>query len=159
MPREEIENYGKNAYIDALDAVDNFIDEIVEMLGDKGEASDDLMNDYPGGDEYHHSNHTDKSYTLLESAQILDQLDDYTETDSGLWEGVSEPRRMLEIQAAYTYGRAVMSQWRDLIEDLNEEFADIGERRGPKEWRPGRKAVESIRKLVEDWIKQKRRSA
>lgn len=157
MP-EETYNYGRDAYSDALDTIDNFIDEIVEMLGDKGEASDDLMNDYPNGDSYHHEYHTDRSYTLIEAAHLLSQLRDNEETDSGLWEGARDPENAIEIKAAYTYGNEVMDRWNNLIEDLNKEFADIEVRRGPKEWRPGRKTIPSIKKFVEDWIKQKRKS-
>lgn len=123
MAREET-NYRKEAEEDAKDTVENFIDEIVEMLVDKGEASDDLLNDYPNGDSYHHEHHTDKDYDLRESADLLDQLSDYEEDDEGLWQGL-EPRRAIAAQAAYTYGNAVYSDWRDLIEKINDDAADV----------------------------------
>lgn len=63
------------------------IDTRVEQLVESGEASDDLLNDYPNGDSYHHESHVDRSYSVTEAAEILDAYSDYEETDSGLWEG------------------------------------------------------------------------
>lgn len=130
-----------DARIDACDMAENFLDEIVEQLVEKGEASNDINNDYPGGDEYHHSSHIDKSYTLLEAAQLLDDYSEHEESDSGLWEGL-EPRRAIEAQAAYTYGNAVASEWFDLIKEINEaveelsdELEEIDETRATKEKR------------------------
>lgn len=164
-------NYFKEAEGDALNTMENFIDEIIEQLGEKGKASDDLMNDYPNGDSYHHESHTDKSYTLLEAATLLDDLEEYEETDSGLWEGATGgPRQMVEIQAAYTYGNAVMSMWHNYMKELNEGFsADIElepgsgsfvpkrRRSGPKEWSPRNKNLEIVTKYVKDFIEEKRR--
>jgi len=112
--------YFDSARSDAKDTVLEFIDDILESLVDNGEASDDLYNDYSNGDSYHHESHVDRDYDLLESAQILDELRDYEETDSGLWEGL-EPRRAIAAQAAYTYGNAVYSMWSDLIKEINED--------------------------------------
>jgi hypothetical protein len=117
-------NYLNEAASDAADTVRNFEDEILDQLIDDGEASDDLLNDYGNGDAYHHESHVDKDYGLLEAATLLDQLDDYEETDSGLWEGL-EPRRAIAAMAAYTYGNAVYGEWRGLIEKINSEAADI----------------------------------
>lgn len=116
---EERTNYHEKAEDDAKDAVENFLEEIVEDLLDKGEAKDSLY-DYAGGDSYHHENHTDRSYSLLEAAELLDQLSEHEETDSGLWDGM-EPREAVKAQAAYTYGNAVMSDFRDLIVNINDE--------------------------------------
>jgi hypothetical protein len=117
-------NYSKDAEDDARDTVENFMDEIVEKLVDEGEASDDLHNDYSGGDSYHHETHIDRSYSLLEAAQLLDELSNHEETDSGLWEG-QEPRQAVETQAAFTYGNAVMSEWNDFIEKINDEVPQV----------------------------------
>lgn len=150
------ENYLEDAQSDALSTIENFLDETVEQLREKGEASDDLLNDYSDGDSYHHENHVDKSYTLLESAQILDQLHRYEETDSGLWEG-SEPRKAIEIQAAYTYGNAVYNLWRHLIGELNKEFSSFRPRQGPKEWSPKkRNGPGNIKEFVEYFIKERK---
>lgn len=58
---------------------------------------------------------------LLEAAQLLDELSEYTETDSGLWESL-EPRQAVVCQAHYTYGNAVEGQFRRLMKSL-EKFA------------------------------------
>lgn len=113
-------DYYTRAKNDAVEMVHNFLDNIVEMLLASGEASDDLYNDYPDGDAYHHETHIDKAYNLTQAAQVLDDLSDYEETDSGLWHGLAH-REAIGAQAAYTYGNAVYSLWRDLIEEINED--------------------------------------
>jgi len=117
-------SYRQDAASDAAETIRNFEDEILEQLLDKGEASDDLLNDYPNGDSWHHERHVDKDYNLQEAGELFNDLSDYEETDSGLWEGL-EPRRAIAVQAAYTYGNAVYSEWRDLIEKINDEAGDI----------------------------------
>ena len=99
-------NYRDAALSDAKDTVEYFADEIVDQLMD-GKASDDLLNDYSRGDEYHHESHVDQAYGLLEAAQLLDELYKHEETDSGLWDG-QEPREAIATQAAFTYGNAVL---------------------------------------------------
>ena len=120
----ETTNYLREAADDAADTVRNFADEILEQLLDDGEASDDLLNDYPNGDAWHHECHVDKEYSLIDAATLIDQLRDFEENDSGLWEGL-EPRRAIAAQAAYTYGNAVYSEWRELIEKINSEASGI----------------------------------
>lgn len=120
----ERENYRRNAEDDARETVEYFMDEIVERLIDKGEASNDLNNDYSGGDAYHHETHVDRDYSLLEAAQLLDDLPKHEETDSGLWEG-QEPREAVATQAAFTYGNAVMAEWNDFIEVINDEVPQV----------------------------------
>jgi hypothetical protein len=110
--------YRAEAQNDARATAENFFDEIVEQLLDKGEASDDLNNDYPNGDAYHHERHVDRSYSLQEAAALLDELDQYEETDSGRREGQG-PREAISTQAAFTYGAAVWSMWSDLITEIN----------------------------------------
>jgi hypothetical protein len=120
----QTENYRDLAESDAKSTVSNFRDEIVEMLLDDGKASDDLLNDYPGGDSYHHETHTDKWYNLQEAAAVLDQLDNFEETDSGLWQG-QDMKTALATCAAYTYANAVYSEWHDLIGTINDRAEDI----------------------------------
>lgn len=99
-----------------------YIDEIVEKLIEFGRASDDLYNDYDGGhNHYHHESHVDRSYTLLEAANLLDQLSRHWETDNGLWEG-QLPINAIAIQAAYTYGNAVYFLWTEIIGYINQEY-------------------------------------
>lgn len=116
-------NYTEDAQRDATNTAENFIDEILAQVMDEDkdkEISKDLFNDYDGGDAYHHESHVDKAYSLLESATLLDQLENHVETDYGLWSGL-EPRQAISAQAAYTYGNAVMYYWSELIEKINEE--------------------------------------
>ena len=72
----ETTNYLREAADDAADTVRNFADEILEQLLDDGEASDDLLNDYPNGDAWHHECHVDKDYSLIDAATLIDQLMD-----------------------------------------------------------------------------------
>jgi DNA-binding transcriptional MerR regulator len=123
MPEKKT-NYPLEAENDAKDMVVEFVDQIVEKLMEQGEASDDLNNDYSNGDSYHHETHVDKSYSLLEAAELLDQLSAHEETDSGLWEGQA-PRDAISTQAAYTYGSAVYSEWTDLISTINENAKEV----------------------------------
>lgn len=114
-------SYQNEAISDAKSTAEEFLDEILESFMDNsGEASDDLLNDYGNGDAYHHESHVDKSYSLLEAAELLNELSDHEETDSGLWEG-QKPQEAVCSQAAYTYGNAVMSYWKDLIDDINSD--------------------------------------
>lgn len=119
-----VRDYQADARSDAWDTVREYVDEMVEQFETEGEVSDDLLNDYNNGDGYHHEQHVDKDYDLLDAAELLDQLSEYEETDSGLWEGL-EPRKAIAVQAAFTYGAAVYDYWRILIEDLNDCLSDL----------------------------------
>jgi hypothetical protein len=112
--------YYQDAKEDARSTAENFLDEIIEQLLADGKASNDLNNDYHNGDAWHHEQHVDKSYTLTEAAELLDELSEYEETDWGLWQG-QEPREAISTQAAYTYGNAVYALWHDLIEEINSD--------------------------------------
>lgn len=112
-------NYLDDATQDAKEAALYFLDEIIENLTSKGSTESNLQN-YDSGDEYHHENHVDHDYKLTEASEILDQLSDYEETDSGLWQGL-EPRRAVAAQAAYTYGNTVLFLFREIIGDINDD--------------------------------------
>jgi gas vesicle protein len=116
-------DYWEDAQDNARETVEEFIDEIVEQLESNGEASNDLYNDYSGGDAWHHESHVDRWYNLQEAADLLSQLNQYKEDDSGLWEG-QEPERAIGTQAAFTYGNAVYDAWRDLIGTINDEYSN-----------------------------------
>lgn len=110
-----------SAMMAAQATAENYLDEIVGMLLDKGKASNDLLNDYPDGDAYHHDNHVDISYSLSEAADLLEELHAHEETDYGLWDG-QEPRVAVCSQAVYTYGNAVMHYFQNLIGHINDQF-------------------------------------
>jgi hypothetical protein len=113
-------NYRDYAEQDAKATVENFIDQIVEQLCDNGKASDDLLNDYPGGDTWHHENHIDHCYDFKEAAAIIDQLSEFEEADRGLWEG-QDMKEAVSTCAAFTYGNAVYHEWCELIKRINQE--------------------------------------
>lgn len=119
-------NYRAKAVEDAADTVREYKDEIVRQLVEDGKASNDLNNDYPSGDAYHHEAHVDRGYTLLEAAHVLDELSEFEADDSGLWEGQA-PREAVETMAAFTYGNAVYSLWNELIERINEIYQELQE--------------------------------
>jgi hypothetical protein len=115
-------DYYHDARCDAVEMAVYFADQVAEHLLRDGVASNDLFNDYNGGDSYHHENHVERGYELLDAAELLDQLGDWKEDDYGLWQGIKDPRDAVEVMAQYTYGNAVQALWRDIIEEINEEF-------------------------------------
>lgn len=119
-------NYRQEAREGAAEIVDNYLDEIVDEIVNDGEASKDIRNDYANGDSYFHETFVDKDYNLVEAAELLSDLSDYKETDRGLWEGL-EPERAIACQAAFTFGNAVESFFRDLVDEINTEVADTEE--------------------------------
>ena len=126
LPPEPPTNYRQEAEDDAANLVlEYFMDEIVDQLIDKGEASADINNDYDNGDGIFHEVITDRSYHMTEAAELLSQLYEYAEEDAGLWEGETDIDRIAEIQAAYTYGNAVYSEFIDIVEDINDNVIVI----------------------------------
>lgn len=120
LPPEPPTNYRQEAEDDAANLVlEYFMDEIVDQLIDKGEASADINNDYDNGDGIFHEVITDRSYHMTEAAELLSQLYEYAEEDAGLWEGETDIDRIAEIQAAYTYGNAVWDELETLIMNIN----------------------------------------
>jgi hypothetical protein len=117
-------SYSDDAMNDACDMAEHFLDQIVDQLVDDGEASEDFNNDYDDGDSYHHENHVDRLYDLLDAAELLDELSNYIETDNGLWQG-QEPEKAIGTQAAYTYGNAVGVTWCDLIGRINQAYQEF----------------------------------
>ena len=96
-----------------------FMDEIIEQLMENGEASDDYNNDYENGDSTFHELIVDRDYSSNDAIELLRNLSEFEEEDSGLWEGKSWDNA-LAIIAAYTYGNAVYDKWTELIEEINE---------------------------------------
>jgi len=117
-------DYAQSAREDAKETVLKFIDQVVKQLSEASEASDDLYINYPNGYGYHHENHVDKVYTLLEAANLLEQLSEHGEDDYGLWESYP-PVKAIVAQAAFTYGNAVYSSWRELIDYINCEYSEL----------------------------------
>lgn len=120
LPPEPPTNYHQEAEDDAANLVlEYFMDEIVDQIIDKGEASADINNDYDNGDGIFHETIVDRSYHLTDAAELLSQLYRNAEEDTGLWEGETNVDRIAEIQAAYTYGNAVWDEFDTLIMNIN----------------------------------------
>lgn len=108
-----------NNFDDAKEFLNEFIDQVIEQLLEDGEVSSDVNNDYDGGDSYFHDSFVgNKSYSLSEAAAVLEEYDDYEETDSGLWEGLA-PREAVEAQAVYTYSNAVRGAITEIVDEIN----------------------------------------
>jgi hypothetical protein len=116
------ENWSASADSDARDAIEYFLDEIVSRAFDDRDEVPTGIDEW--SDSYHHETHVDRSYSLMEAAEILDQLSKYEETDRGLWEG-QEPRDAVITQAAFTYGNAVYQEFRTLVESVNEAISEV----------------------------------
>lgn len=112
--------YTDEAHSDAVEMVKEFIDEVVNQLVCDGKASNDLFNDYVHGDSYHHEMHVDIWYSLADACDVIKELSDHEETDSGLWEG-QDMKTALSSCAAFTYGNAVMAQWNEVIDEINSD--------------------------------------
>jgi hypothetical protein len=120
LPPEPTTNYRQEAEDDAANLVlEYFMDEIVDQIIDKGEASADINNDYDNGDGIFHETIVDRSYHLTDAAELLSQLYRHAEEDTGLWEGETDVDRIAEIQAAYTYGNTVWDEFDTLIMNIN----------------------------------------
>lgn len=154
-------SYISEARSDAASTALEYIDTIMEFIKDGEDVSDDLLNDYPDGDSYHHENHVDREYDLEEAATVLKELREHKETDSGLWEGL-EPEQAISAQAPFTYGNAVMANWQELIEYINDDemiqqakelFANyLGDDHWEKIVEPVKELTEvHVRKLIGEW--------
>jgi hypothetical protein len=147
-PPPKADDYAADAKSDAVDMAEHFLDEIVDQLFDDGKASNDYNNDYDGGDSYHHESHVDKHYHWKEAAELLSQLSEHEETDSGLWEGC-DWEKVLQAKAAYTYGNAVTSEWFELIEKINDAFDDASAVLGENDAYADADAAKALRSQLE----------
>lgn len=142
--------YRTEAIEEARGAANDFLKEIVEnVIAAEGEIRETSIDDY-ASDGYV----SDKSLDLKDAADLLDDLREYEETDSGLWEGQEDPREAVKVMAAFTYRNAVNSLFEDLMTHINETvetavgttlFFDFDEwvkskgkaEGGTLDWRPG----------------------
>lgn len=111
----------EDAKSEARGAIETFIDEIVDQLIDQdGDAPADLR-------EYDedYTNSLNTSYNLREAADVLHDLSEFEETDSGMWEGEDDPQQAVIIQASLTYQNAVNSYFNSDMEDVNSEVGPV----------------------------------
>jgi len=104
---------------DAQDIISNYIEEIAEMLIDNGEASTDLYNDYNYMD-LRISESDDYWRRPEEAIETIDELSEFEEEDSGLWEGCSDYREILNAIAHYTYTNALYHKIESMIKSIND---------------------------------------
>lgn len=110
-------DYKKEVEKDAKEFISEHVDEFIDMMINREEEpSDELL--YETLEEA-----LDRSYTPEDAVYVLDNCED-EEEDSGLWEGVNDWRRELEIRAAYTYLNDVRNEIRSICKDAYEEFVD-----------------------------------
>jgi len=120
IPKEPEPSWTHKAIEDAKDLIrEYFIDEIVQQLIDGSEVSSDMYNDYTDGDQTFNETIIDRSYGRTEAMELLDELYEYEEDDSGIWEGLNW-EEVIQAKAAYTYGNAVYSKWNDIISNIND---------------------------------------
>ncbi len=103
---------------DAQDIISNYIEEIAKMLIDDGEASTDLCNDYNDMDS-RISESDDYWRNPEEAIETIDELSEFEEDDSGLWEGCGNYREILSAIAHYTYTNALYHEIESMIESIN----------------------------------------
>jgi hypothetical protein len=117
-------DYEREARNDAVSFFDEYKDVMVDALVNGGKVSDDLYNDYSNGDGFIHETYTDKWYDLRDAVDVLEDLDRYEETDSGLWDGQGM-KEALGTCAAYTYCNAVVSFIQEAIGTINDNCESI----------------------------------
>lgn len=116
-------NYEQDARDDARCFLSERVGEIVDQIETHSTPQCDPY-DFSGGDRALNEI-TDEWYSLLEAATLLDELSDYEETDSGLWEGM-DPRDAIRAMATYTYLNAVSHFIADTLEEIRDNV-DINE--------------------------------
>jgi len=104
---------------DAKEILSNYIEEIAEMLIDNGEASTDLYNDYPSMDE-RVSESDDYNRNPTDAIEVIEDLSEFEEEDSGLWEGSTSYSDILSTIAHYTYTNALYHEIESMIENTND---------------------------------------
>ena len=104
---------------DANDIISDYIEEIAKMLIDDGEASTDLCNDYNDMDS-RISESDDYWRNPEEAIETIDELSEFEEEDSGLWDGSSNYRDILNTIAHYTYTNALYAEIESMIESIND---------------------------------------
>ena len=135
--QKEEKDYAEMAKRDALEGAKYAFDRMVDDVMKKGQVSGDPRDywEFEAGTVY---------YSSHDAVEVLEQLLEHQETDSGLWDG-AEPLEAVRIMAAYTYGNAVYEEGRKLLGSIQyavDELRDaLNIPAGPKEWRPGKRGL------------------
>lgn len=127
MSKSKEKNYIEEADGQSMTIILDCADAIAEWIfnNDGSVNTDFIQNEVDGIDEMVNES-SDSHYSLLEAAQCIEQLDQYEESDYGLWEGVDSFQRAAEICAAFTYRNAVSSFLCENVQNFIDEH-DIKE--------------------------------
>lgn len=101
---------------EAIDFIIEHEDMFKEAIVDEIESTYDISE----FDTALHENITDRAYTLMDAAFVIENSDN-PEDDSGMWEG-QEPEKALKTQAAYTFRNNVDTEITDQYNELKEEY-------------------------------------
>lgn len=94
---------------------------LAEILEKKNTTDKIFISDYPSGEQVDPGG--DTNYSLIESANLLEDLSEFEETDSAYWEG--EPiLNAFKTVAALTYRNAVRHFFNEIIDRLNDEVGN-----------------------------------
>lgn len=104
---------------DAQDIISDYIEEIAKMLIDDGKASTYLYNEYSDMDS-RISESDDYWRSPEEAIETIEELSEFEEEDSGLWDGYTNYRDILNIIAHYTYTNAIYHEIKSMIESIND---------------------------------------
>lgn len=110
-------NYDDEVRKEAIDFIEEFMDDVVEAL----KNGDDYLLDGNLDDTFFEII-TDRSYTLSDAAFVIENSNN-VEEDSGLWEG-KDPQDAIETQAAFTYSNDVHAKVEEIYEDLKSTYDD-----------------------------------
>ena len=122
VPRKPEPGWAEKADEDAKYFIKDYLtDEIVEQFMMDGEIGEDIRNDFSSGDSAFHEAIVDRDYDTQEATDLVYELSEFEETDTGLWEG-KDWEAALAMKAAFTYGNAVYDKATDILNDIREEI-------------------------------------
>jgi hypothetical protein len=122
VQREPEPSWNEKADEDAKEFIrDYLLDEIIEQLMEDGEFGEDIRNDFANGDSSFHETIVDRYYNDKEAIDLISDLYEYEETDSGIWEGL-DWSKVLSSKAAWTYGNAVYDKATEILNEIREKI-------------------------------------
>lgn len=139
---EEPRNWHTTAEENAKDIVNNLEEEIktavkeyVEKNGKEilpSETANDIYDDlYQDEDLWNHANESADGYFIYNSTKAtqekmdcINDLNDYSSGDSGLWEGITDVDQILSIQATETLSDGIMNYLEEQIKAKVESFLE-----------------------------------
>jgi len=111
---------------DVKDLFLDLVDDIVTGLL-QNDSWHEVYNDIDYNGAWH-ERIVDRSYTPEEAIDVLREHSQYEEDDYGLWQGVTEWDRILEIKAAYTYHNVCYAEAEIMYEDIRIDYNNLADR-------------------------------